>query len=210
MTNYSELMKNVDVQWQSYMDSGQETVFFSASDYPKAGPPQPELFERLRTAAGKLGAKVSVVDSIDGGDADARCHVSGRIEVLRKLEPTEAAGRLAHELGHWLVDYAEPRLTPFVKELSLMNPVEHKAAIAKAGLEKYLEVVNFVESTAPLPVKETRAEAVSYLVLKHFGVEQPRSVGFIASWGGNSKRLAEFQNQILATAAKIVAATEAA
>ena len=64
----------------------------------------------------------------------------------------------------------------------------------------------FIRDRKAEPIAESRAEAVSYLVLKHFGVDQPWSPIFVANQGASEKRLEPYKQDILGAAEEILTA----
>jgi len=168
-------------------------------------PKKPELYPQLLKAAERLGANVQFVDSIEGDDADATCNYKGDIAIMRELEPTKAAGRLAHELGHWVMDYEMKNCLPDGLK-NAETKEEFDEMVDKLSPKDQLMVRIMQMKAKPLAVKESRAEIVSYLVMKHFGVDYDHTVKYLAHFAATPERLKKYKTEILATAEKILAA----
>lgn len=151
---------------------------YNQPDNPNAGV---SILPELLTAARKLGVpRVLFNERTEGWPAgtetsNAVTNASG-IVVLDSLSPTAKAGRLAHELGHWVIHFEGGRV-PYA-----------------IGDEQRMEV---------------QAEAVAYLVMKHYGVDSTdAAAGYIAGHTGNGGRILQDSEVITEAAQTIINAAK--
>jgi hypothetical protein len=172
----------------------------------------PDIYGKLLVAAESLGARVRTVSRIEGDDADAQCSYIGAIDIMDTLEPTLAAGRLAHELGHWIMDYGGEAigLPEGLEEFDIRNREDFKTLLKTLTPENQVKLLLLMIDSKPMAVKESRAESVAYLVMRRYGVEYGHSQPYISRFGATKDKLEEYKPEIIAAAGRIIDAADAA